>query len=271
MRPESVNQIYRSTRRIQGWLPQPAAQLCGLINEVQQSRDVVGDLFEIGVWHGKSAVLLSHMTKPGESLHICDISQKHLDITESNVLKLGPGDTQVVSHAVPVSEIEAGRAPDNVRFMHIDGGHGEDDVLADLRFALRCLGEHGVIMMDDAFLPSWPGVSSAIASFLIKEAPGELVPLFTGFKKLVLVRPQSLALYETPFTDPAQHAGRFDRRLYHPREEKIFGQDVLLYTLGQPTNDSMIGELGCVVFRHHPWIRNRLTRGLYHLAGKIRP
>ena len=32
-----------------------------------------GDLFEIGVWKGRSAAVLASYLKPGETLHLCDL------------------------------------------------------------------------------------------------------------------------------------------------------------------------------------------------------
>jgi len=34
---------------------------------------VKGDLFEIGVWKGRSASLLATYAKPGEKLYLCDL------------------------------------------------------------------------------------------------------------------------------------------------------------------------------------------------------
>jgi hypothetical protein len=45
---------------------------------------VVGDLFEIGVHHGRSALLLSHMARTGEWVRVCDLFGAQSDNVSSS-------------------------------------------------------------------------------------------------------------------------------------------------------------------------------------------
>jgi hypothetical protein len=134
MRAAEVRQAWRSIRPIDGWFSSEAAQLFGLLDAVQARAGVLGDLFEIGVHHGRSAVLLCHMARAGESVRVCDVFGAQSD----NVSRSGRGDRSVFEQNI------AARAPDfdaleifekrsaqltreeiggPYRFFHIDGGH----------------------------------------------------------------------------------------------------------------------------------------------------
>ena len=91
MHPADVRTITRRTRRVEGWFSAEAAALFGLLDEAQRAAGVEGHLFEIGVHHGRSAVLLSQLARPGERLGVCDLFGEQ----SQNVSASGGGDRAI--------------------------------------------------------------------------------------------------------------------------------------------------------------------------------
>ena len=200
-----ARQLLRGIRRIDGWFSPEAAMMFALLDELQKRAGIQGDLFEIGVHHGKSAVMLASMANPVcETLTVCDVFTSQ----DSNVSRSGYGDRQIFETnlrrfalRVPPMRVfqlnsKALRPEElghNVRFFHIDGGHNADEALSDLRLAAASLAQDGVIVVDDAFRPEWPGVTEAIIRFLDRHR--EFAAVVMAFNKLVLTRRPATDLY----------------------------------------------------------------------------
>jgi hypothetical protein len=194
MRSNDTKRIARQTRRINGWFSRDAAGLFGLLDKAQREADVHGDLFEVGAHHGKSTVMLGAMTRPDESLGVCDIFGNQ----GANVSGSGSGDREIfernMRRLVPSAKVSiyeklsTDLTPEEIggpyRFFHVDGGHRADEALRDLQLAASVLDPRGVIVLDDPFRPEWPGVTEALLDFLREH--GEFVPVALGFNKLVL-------------------------------------------------------------------------------------
>lgn len=80
-----------------------------------------------------------------------------------------------------------------VRFFHIDGCHTEDAVKSDLTLANKCLLNGGIILLDDALNPDWPGVASGLHKYLLESwkennEANALYPFAFGYNKCFLAR-----------------------------------------------------------------------------------
>jgi hypothetical protein len=211
VKPNEASSVLRRTKRIEGWMAQEAAMLFALIDEVQKSNHIRGDLFEIGVHHGKSAVFLAAMARPrGEKVAVCDL----FDSQQGNVSSSGKGSRQIfdanmAQFCVPdvqvqvYSGLSSTLAPAEIgtgyRFFHIDGGHNLEEALGDLQLAADSLVEQGVIAIDDAFKPEWPGVTEAIMRFLDQRQ--DFVAFVVGFGKLFITRQSAAELYIRAIAD----------------------------------------------------------------------
>ena len=232
MQPAEVRAVTRRTRGIEGWFSGEAASLFGLLDEAQRNTGVEGDLFEIGVHHGRSAVLLSQLTRPGERLGVCDLfgaQEENVSasgsgdraIFEANMAGLAPGFDRLDVFATASDQLtpESVRGP--YRLFHVDGGHLRDEALSDLRLAAAVLDPRGVIAIDDPFSVAWPGVTEGIIAFLAEHPDFEA--LILGFNKLVLVPAGARGLYESSVTDEATWWSYFDRRVYELKVLPIAG------------------------------------------------
>jgi len=206
MTPAEARRLFQKVKRIQGWFSAEAAYLFALLDAIQKENGIGGDIFEIGTHHGRSAVFLAGMlARPGESLRVCDIFGNQSENTSHS----GSGNYEAFrtnmrsafgecSFLRVFPMLSARLSQDLIgtsyRLFHIDGGHLASECLADLELAADCTVPRGVIVLDDAFRPDWPGVTEALFAFLTTHRDS-FVPLVAGFNKLALVRPSSRDLY----------------------------------------------------------------------------
>jgi glycosyltransferase involved in cell wall biosynthesis len=194
MRSTNVRRITRQSRHIHGWFSPDAAGLFGLIDELQHEAGVRGDLFEIGVHHGKSAVMLGAMAREGEILGVCDVfGDQGANVSlsglgnratfDGNLRRIAPT-SNVTVHEKRSSELTPEELGGPYRFFHVDGGHLAEDALGDLRLAAEVLHDCGVIVLDDPFRPDWPGVTEAALQFMQERK--DYAPIALGFNKLAL-------------------------------------------------------------------------------------
>jgi hypothetical protein len=212
MHPSETVDLLRRTRHVEGWLSFEAAMLFSWIDEIQKRNDVRGDLFEIGVHHGKSAVLLGRMLRGDETLGVCDLfGEQSANISHSGVgdreifernMRLALGPISISVFAAASNLLTPQQIGINHRFFHIDGGHNCEEALADLRLARGACHEDAVIVVDDPFRMEWPGVTEAVCRFLNETA--DYRPVLVGFNKLLLVNEVSADLYATEFDKEAE-------------------------------------------------------------------
>lgn len=239
MNPQAVVQLVRRTRDVEGWLSLEAALLFGWIDDIQRKAGIVGDIFEIGVHHGKSAVVLGAMTNPQrEVLAICDLFGQQGQNTSGS----GSGKRELfeenmrrfVSSTLPLrifpmlsTDLSVREIGTNYRFFHIDGGHNCDEALNDLKLASLATRSDGVIVLDDPFRPEWPGVSEAICRFLADSNKDRAV--LVAFNKLIIVKEASVSLYTREF----DHVGEREKyNIVYPWQMKalpFFGQPLRIF------------------------------------------
>lgn len=198
---DEVTRYLDETRTVEGWFFPVDAYLFGFIDEVQRREEIRGNLFEIGVHHGKTAIFLARCRREAELLGVCDVFEQQ----ELNRDRSGEGSREVFlrnmqAHPVRVFAKESARLSGEdtttaCRFVHVDGGHRPEDVANDLLVAERALLRDGVVALDDAFNPNWPGVSEGFYRF-VAEHPDTFAPLLIGGNKVLLARPGAVSRYE---------------------------------------------------------------------------
>lgn len=213
MKREAVDDYLRSTAAVEGWFFPIDALLFGLVDEIQKSEGIGGNLFEIGVHHGKTAIFLARMLSSGERLGVCDVFEQQ----ELNRDHSGEGNRSIFERhlselaSLPAeslkifarlsSSLTPVETTTTCRFFHIDGGHRPEDVYGDLEIASAALIDEGVVAIDDVFNPSWPGVSEGFYRFM-NERRGAFAPILIGGNKVFLARPPHAARYGAALSQP---------------------------------------------------------------------
>lgn len=234
MDPSEVRRVAGSFRRIGGWFSADAAAFFGLIDEAQKQEGLTGDLFEIGVHHGRSAVLLARMALPSERLRVCDVfARQDLNASESgsgdrrrleqNLARVAPSaDYEILER----SSLELSRETigTGYRFFHIDGGHSKEEALSDLDLAADVLMPGGVIAVDDPFRHEWPGVTEALGDFC---RASSYRPFAMGFNKIILADPEARTVYLTALN--SKEWEYFNRLVYTRKDTPVFGSPTAVY------------------------------------------
>lgn len=230
-------------RRVSGWLQDIAIDLtCGIALS-QSENGVRGACCEIGVHHGRYFILLHLLTDAGERSVAWDL----FDRQSENVDRSGGGDEQIfranlAAHACIVDDISihtvnsleltsesivhmCGGRP---RLFSVDGGHTEQLTAHDLNIAQGSLCDGGVVILDDFFNESWPGVAEGATRYLVGTKSG-LVPFAIGGNKVLLTT-------DTEFA--AMYRRSLAERLYYRPMMKtapFLGYDVLIVPTLPPT------------------------------------
>jgi len=196
----AIERYIQNLSQVDGWgINDDVAPIFVALNEAQDSLSVRGNLFEIGVHEGRTAILLALMAKAEESCVFLDL----FDQQEQNLDQSGRGNLEVFLKNLhrwapgTVSEIIAGNSMKQdfrqveklkagVRFAHIDGGHYREVALNDLYKTEAVLCPGGLIIVDDFLHSGFLGVNEA-CNYYLREAQGErLSPVASGENKLVL-------------------------------------------------------------------------------------
>ena len=218
--------------KVPGWFDSLDQALFSWFLSEQAAAGQTGDLAEIGVFKGKSAILIGDHLKQGEVFTVIDLFEDPSANPQTEAeQKAYAGLTQRVfeanylrfhSHLPTVirgesrSILEHARAGIH-RFVHIDGSHLYEDVRVDLESARRLLGGSGVVAIDDFRSAHTPGVAAAVWEAIVT---GRLHALVVSENKL----------YAT-CTDPDEWLGKLITWL--PRsglgwdQQEVFGRPLL--------------------------------------------
>lgn len=201
---------------IPGWFnPIDQAAFTWLL-QFQNRTGMGGDLVELGVFKGKSAVLMGNHIRPGQTFFACDLFD---DILTSEAADEGEKrffKTQSLTQAEfernylafhaalpriirgPTGTITQHVAPGSARFVHIDAGHTYDLVREDTASTRQMLGQNGVVVFDDYRKANTCGTGAAVWEAILNEG---LKPILnTEFK-----------LYAT-WGDPAPYQAEVAKR-----------------------------------------------------------
>lgn len=154
-------------------------------------KDIDGDICEIGVAEGKSAICLSEFKREKENFYLYDIfSRLNREITSRNIKKFGNYSNVewnlVDSTSLKLDEV---KFQNKLRLLHIDGCHEHWAVLSDLSLFSNFVRDDGIIVMDDYNDYEYPGVNSATTQYcLSKENDREWRIFAIGDNKAYLCR-----------------------------------------------------------------------------------
>ena len=176
--------------KIEGWffpLDQLAFfELLAVQNQIQAG----GDIVEVGVYHGKSLVLLSLLKNQDEQLIGFDLfDADHEERTRDNLNNFGSSEqvSLVRGYTSEIAQADLNAMlPSPLRFLHIDAGHEYHEVLEQLHLFSPYVADRGIIAMDDYQDREFPGIEAALLDFAELDRPRRFVPFLAGGNKLFL-------------------------------------------------------------------------------------
>jgi SAM-dependent methyltransferase len=168
-------------RDIPGWLDGLDAELLCALSAAQRATESQAgrDVLEIGVYKGRSAVLLGFLLGPGERLIACDTFLDSAGISAQNAdwnRRFYPGLTRAEFErnylryhdelplivAEPSTRLPGLLPPASCRLVHVDGGHEHATVTRDALAVRRLLAPGGAVIFDDYCKPHLPGTALAV-------------------------------------------------------------------------------------------------------------
>ena len=162
---------------VPGWFPVLDQMLFDWCLDRQESAGMRGDLLEVGVYMGKSAIFLGRHVREGERYTVCDLfegdapdtanraesTKSYAALTrqvfEENYLCFHDELPRVLQG--PSSLVPAEVEPRSCRFVHIDASHLYEHVHGDIEAARDALLPGGIVVLDDFRSEHTPGVSVA--------------------------------------------------------------------------------------------------------------
>ena len=179
--------------RIQGWLQRASALAIWGVLERQIIDGIDGDVLEIGVYHGKTFILMVKSLSAAQQAVAVDTFEMEFNVEgrremvqfrgtfEDNMATFCSDKNVSIRHMTSqafgktIGEDHYGR----YRMISIDGSHAAVDVLSDLQIAERLLADRGIVVVDDYMSLVDPGVVEGVYQYLTKTGPRptKLVPV----------------------------------------------------------------------------------------------
>ena len=189
-----LDYINNRSQTVPGWLYPIDMFLIALLDQLQKAFDVRGNICEVGVYKGKSLILLGMLLRDDERLFAFDVfPEDFLEATKANMAALCPTTARVeyVQGDTSSYTADALRAtlPFPLRLLHIDAGHEYHEVLHCLYMLAPHVHVEGVIVMDDYQDREFPGVAAAVLDFCLHHRPRQFVPFVSGGNKMYLCSP----------------------------------------------------------------------------------
>lgn len=179
-----------------GWFSFDAALLFMAYHQLLAADGDAGDVLEIGVHHGLSAIAVAALRGAGRRLIAVDLFE---ELQAHNGSHSGGGSRSVfLTHmrrffgttdfievlACDSATLCPADLGDALSFCHVDGGHSPQETERDLALCQASLRPGGLLALDDYFNPGFPGVSEGALRYRLAH-PGALRPLAVGFNKVL--------------------------------------------------------------------------------------
>lgn len=195
MHPKLRAYIEVEQPHIDGWVHTVANFMIPIIDFAQQKKGLVGDMLEIGVWHGKSLLLFEKMAKPEEFVDGYDIELQHALL--DNVKNLSSG--RIRLHKVDSATLDENsilkERNSKIRLFHVDGYHTYENALSDLTLAVNVISKEGVVILDDFYSPTVPGVTEAFYSLIFSGKSNDFYPFALGGCKVYMCHKSMIGYY----------------------------------------------------------------------------
>ncbi|MFJ8956041.1 class I SAM-dependent methyltransferase [Streptomyces sp. NPDC102381] len=162
---------------VKGWFHNIDQVLFDWFLSRQRALGQGGDLLELGVYLGKSAIFMGQYLEEKETFTVCDLfdspagdlaNDKEMNKSYSTLTRTAfeanyqafhdelpevvQGPSQVITSLV---------APGSCRFVHVDASHLYEHVHGDIEASRELLGEDGIVVLDDFRAEHCPGVAAA--------------------------------------------------------------------------------------------------------------
>lgn len=204
MTPMVTEYLERDAGGIDGWLSLTAAWMLGCLIQRQRECDISGDAVEIGCWEGRTLFLLQRFLSREEGVHGFDIELRPQ--LKANIERFSHVDGATIDlHEIDSRKLSSSAvretSPRGVRIFHVDGYHSLENARHDLSVAFASTASEGIIVLDDFFAVTLPGVTEAFFELIHHGSTNEFFPFALGGGKLFLATGEFLDHYRDALFD----------------------------------------------------------------------
>jgi predicted O-methyltransferase YrrM len=189
----TFERLHDKAQTIDGMLSRFSMAVLDMLLAYQRATDVRGDIIEIGIYKGKSAVILGNYLNPGERLTLVDVQ----DILDRDALAGFENATDLLitdSGKLPETLPDFQKRLQSFRLIHIDASHGFHETYRELEIAEQLLAPRGVIALDDFANLDFSQNIAAIFRYLFC-APTNLVLFLVTDEKGYMCRKEDAETY----------------------------------------------------------------------------
>jgi hypothetical protein len=193
-------------KNVEGWFyPIDIVMMYGVLNHLQ--KDKQGCLCEIGVAHGKSAIMIS-MFRNGEKFYLYDIFSEEARVkAEQNIYNYGNARDLIWKLQDTTNLKYDDLDYEDIKLLHIDGCHEHPAVLSDLILFSNKMADGGIIVVDDYNDYEYPGVNAGTVEFMLSKSNYKNWRVFAvGDNKAYLCERKYHKQYQLQLVDYIEHA-----------------------------------------------------------------
>lgn len=183
---------------IEGGFETDAAFLFMAYNQLIAAEGISGDVLEIGVYQGKSALVVASLRGAGRRFFVVDLFEGGSNLSGATpqsqagfmaTMKRFYRSTDFIRPIAGASAaVQASDLGTDFSFCHIDGGHSPEETYRDLELCCQILSPGGLLALDDYFNPLTPGVCEGAVAFKHDHREA-LQPLAIGGNKVLFQKP----------------------------------------------------------------------------------
>jgi hypothetical protein len=196
--------------KVEGWLLNDAVDLLLLLNSAQKRLQVTGNLGEIGVWQGKLLILFCLLADSAEevvgvdSFVHCTPPQLCEERLADNMSAYAPGFDRLAlikKDSKLLSPDDIRRNAQGYRLFDVDGDHSSEGVYNDLVLASKVINPGGIILVDDYFNDTCPGVSEGTCRYFFENLDSNLSPFAISGNKIFITTKDHYDAYCSVISD----------------------------------------------------------------------
>jgi len=183
-----LERFQKESADVPGFVAPESIAIWDFLLAEQHDKHVSGALLEIGVYYGKSAIMLAMHARPEEELVLIDCAD-FVDQAAVLVQRFKPDNLQIIKEESSSQTCWAltQNRKNAFRWIHVDGDHKAKTVENDLHLASQLLADDGVLCVDDFFNPRYPHLTFAVNEFLLAKQ-SEFKMFLCGFNKAYIAR-----------------------------------------------------------------------------------
>lgn len=192
---------------IPGWMAPPFIRFLIAVDRMQKRSGKEGAVAEFGILFGKSLILMAILNGGRHPVLGCsNFPQDSLRLTEEYLrlyaadyivnMKLFKSRTQTLNRKEWVDAVGDG----GLRLFYLDAAHDAEGIQNEFRIADECLSSSGILIVDDWFSSTTPGVAEGIIRLFFHQSCN-LIPFVIWRSKVLFCRPGYHELYKDRIAD----------------------------------------------------------------------